>query len=312
MSMAANQIGIVKRELLVRLLDSWTPYASHRSRRAAFVQAYAGGGGGSADAALRVFVEFADLLRGRRMTVLTLAPQTEDLATLLGAAEAELPADVSVHLVPGGAARLPVAMKAAGAAGAPVLAFVDVSEGPAPDPTVLAAVATGRPAELLAVLGPQARHTWGDPAGEDPRTALNAAGFPLVTTVELVAGPDDDVELVLYATGSGKRLDAFKEAMWAVDEYAGVRYRDPADPAGHLLDISLNPHPGPLRRELLAWLAETGGCQIGGLRRFTAERTVYRSEDTIRVLDGLLSGGLVTREPTHGRLGGDVMIKLTG
>ena len=29
---------------------------------------------------------------------------------------------------------------------------------------------------------------------------------------------------------TGRGLEAVKEALWAVDEYAGVRYRDPGDP----------------------------------------------------------------------------------
>lgn len=285
----------VLRELLVRQLDHWLPGALHRSRRATLALAYAGSDTGGAEAALRVVAEFADRLRGRRLTVLVLAGGGADLPTRLGAAETALPADVAVHVVPGHPDRLPVALKAAGAAGAPLLAVVDGGE---PDPALLAAVATGRPAELLLVTT----------AGRPVRPALTAAGFPLVTEVELVPADGGPARLLGYATGSDKGLEALKEALWVVDEYAGVRYRDPADPAGRLLDISLDPDPGPLRRELLAELARTGPRTITELRRFAATSTVYRAADANRALASLLASGAATREPEHGRLGGDVVV----
>ncbi|MEQ4303067.1 hypothetical protein ABNF97_17010 [Plantactinospora sp. B6F1] len=306
--MSSDPIGVVKRELLVRQLDSWAPAALHRSRRATFAQAYAGADGGVADAALRVFGEFADLLHGRRMTALTCGrADDQDLAARHAAVQSELPGGLAAHLVPGGVDRLPVALKAAAANGAPILAYLDVTGayldgagGPEPAAQVLAAVAGGRPAELLLVLDPPA---W---SRADHRSRLTEAGLPLVTEVELVA--DDRAEVLIFATAAGRRLDAFKNALWAVDEYAGVCYRDPGDPQGHLLDISLTPHPGPLRRELLARLASVGPASVTELRQFTAERTVYRPADTNRVLGALLAAGLVSREPEAGRLGGDVTI----
>ncbi|MEO3926607.1 hypothetical protein ABGB07_22480 [Micromonosporaceae bacterium B7E4] len=302
--MSTDPIGAVKRELLVRQLDSWVPAALHRSRRATFAQAYPGADGGAADAALRVFGEFADLLRGRRMAALTLGRAgDQDLAARHAVAQSELPAGLAAHLVPGGVDRLPVALRAAAANGAPVFAYLDGTGGPEPDPEVLAAVAGGRPAELLLVLDPP---VW---SGADHRRRLAEAGLPLVTEVELVA--EAGAEVLVFATAAGKRLDAFKNALWAVDEYAGVRYRDPGDPEGHLLDISLSPHPGPLRRELLARLASVGAASVTELRQFTAERTVYRPADTNRVLTALLAAGLVSREPEAGRLGGDVTITVT-
>lgn len=319
--MPADPIGVVKRELLVRQLDAWIPYALHRSRRATFAQAYAGSDAGMADAALRVFAEFADLLRGRRLAVLVLTEQTDDLTVRLGAAQAELPPGVTVHPVPGGVDRLPVALRAAGAAGAPLFAYLDAGQGPAPTATTLAALATGRPTEVMLAIGGQARSDGEHPPAPDgPRRRGPEweIGLPLVTEVELVTGgaadtaePVEESELVLFATSAGRRLEAFKDALWAVDEYAGVRYRDPGDPDGHLLDISLSPHPGPLRRELLARLAAVGAATVAELREFTMTRTVYRAGDTNRALTALLTTGQVSREPAHGRLGGDVVISRT-
>ncbi|WP_433317742.1 hypothetical protein [Micromonospora chersina] len=285
----------VLRELLVRQLDHWLPAALHRSRRATLALAYAGSDVAGAEAALRVVAEFADRLRGRRLTVLVLADGGAELPARLGAAEAALPADVAVHVVPGSPDRLPVALKAAGAAGAPLFTMVDGGE---PDAALLAAAASGRPAEVLLVTTP----------GRSLRPALTAAGFPLATEVELVPADGGPARLLGYATGSDRGLETVKDALWAVDEYAGVRYRDPADPAGRLLDISLDPEPGPLRRELLAELARSGPRTVTELRRFAATSTVYRAADANRALASLLAAGTVTRDPGHGRLGGDVVI----
>ena len=111
-----------------------------------------------------------------------------------------------------------------------------------------------------------------------------------------------------FATGLAKNLEVFKNSMWAVDEYAGVRYRDPTDPDGHLSDISLSPHPGPLRRELLAHLGTAGELSVTELRHFTLTETIFRPSDTVRVVTALLAAGTVTRRPEHGRLSGDVVI----
>jgi hypothetical protein len=116
--------------------------------------------------------------------------------------------------------------------------------------------------------------------------------------------------VVAFATTSAKSLESFKEALWDVDEFAGVRLRDPADPERHLIDISLNPHPGPLRRELLAHLAGAGSATVTELRTFALTETVYRAADATRVLHALVDAGAVRREPAHGRLGGDVVISL--
>jgi hypothetical protein len=197
--------------------------------------------------------------------------------------------------------RLPPALRAAGAAKAPLLALVDTPHPPPAD--VTAAVLAGRPAELLLLT---AAGSW-----PDVRAALRQAGFPLTAGVELVdtSSSTPDEKLLAFATSHDKSLEAFKNALWAVDEYAGVRFRDPADPDGHLIDISLKPHPGPLRRALLAHLATTGGCTVTELRRYTLTDTVYRSADTTSALTSLLTAGSVTRSPTTGRLAGDVRIE---
>lgn len=294
-------VADLKREVLVRHLEGWAPAVLHK-RRATYVHGYADADGGVlAQAALSVFAEQDGLARGRELTMIVVG---EDLGGVgrrmdeVGAVEAGL----SVHLVSGRTAEtLAVAVKAAGAVRVPLLAFLDAataSDPPGSD--AIAAIAAGKPAELLLTLPVTSAR---DVA--EQRAALRDAGFPLAAAVDLV--DDAGSELMIFATGLGKSLEAFKETLWAVDEFAGVRYRDPGDPDGHLMDVSLNPHPGPLRREMLRHLA-TGPATVAELRTFALTETVYRAADANRVVQSLLTAGAVRREPEHGRLGGDVLI----
>lgn len=297
-------VGDLKREILVRHLETWVSAALHRARRATYVHGYADAGGGApAEVALRVFAEQSDLVRGRELTMLAVGDDVSAVQAGLSAV-AGAAAGLTVHTVGGGTeARLAVALAALGAARVPLLGFLDASAGTgAPGPGTLAALAAGRPAEALLVL----------PPGRAPdlpawRQHARSAGFPLVAAVELATG-EEPGELLLFATGLGKSLERFKETLWAADEFAGVRYRDPGDPERHLIDISLSPHPGPLRRALLAHLAAQGPASVAELRTFALTDTVYRAADASRVLHTLVDGGVVTRRPEQGRLGGDVLI----
>lgn len=297
-------VGVV-RELLVRYLDVWTPTALH-ARRAAFAAA-GPAGAALAEPALSVFAEFADRMRGRQLVLLVVAPDVDAVSRRLAAAQTELgtPAELSVHPVAGDPDdRLAPALRVAGAAKAPLFAVLDTPHPPSAG--VTGAVLAGRPAELLLLTAPA---SWAR-----CRAVLREAGFPLTAGVELVdtssAAPDD--RLLAFATSHDKSLEAFKNAMWAVDEYAGVRFRDPSDPDAHLLDISLKPHPGPLRRALLAHLSDAGARTVTELRRYTLTDTVYRSADTTSALTSLLTSGAVSRNPATGRLTGDVTITATG
>ncbi|GAB1641956.1 hypothetical protein [Krasilnikovia sp. MM14-A1259] len=318
----------VKREVLVRHLEAWAPAALHRARRAMYVHGYADADDGlSAVAALRVFAELSDLVRGRELTMLAVGDDTAATARRLATVQQEAggAAGLAVHTVDGGTdERLGVALAAAGAARVPLLGFLDATAATAPPAlATVAALATAKPAEVLLAPGALAgldadaavRVFGAAPGGgsvvDAYREALRGAGFPLVTAVELVPNGDEG-ELLIFATAAGKSLEAFKETLWAVDEYAGVRYRDPGDPERHLIDISLTPHPGPLRRELLRHLSEAGPATVTELRTFALTETVYRAADATRVLHTMLAAEEVTRRPEHGRLGGDVVITAVG
>ncbi|MDI6101210.1 hypothetical protein QLQ12_21590 [Actinoplanes sp. NEAU-A12] len=290
----------VKRELLVRHLQAWAAGALHRARRATFVHGYADAdGGAAAEAAVRVLADLPDLARGRELSMVAVGDDITGVGRRLSAAQRDAGAAAGLAVLPVGGGtdeRLPVALKAAGASRVPLMGFLDASGSAPPAVATVAAIAAGKPAEVLLVLPP------GSPVG--PYRGL---GFPLFTVAELATGPEPG-EVVAFATTSAKSLENFKEALWAVDEFAGVRLRDPADPERHLIDISLTPHPGPLRRELLARLAEVGTATVTELRTFALTETVYRAADATRVLHALVDAGTVTREPSHGRFGGDVVI----
>ncbi|MEU4625475.1 hypothetical protein AB0G04_36590 [Actinoplanes sp. NPDC023801] len=296
-----SPIATVKRELLVRQLQAWAAAALHRARRATYVHGYADGDGGEgAEAALRVLADLPDLARGRELSMVAVGGDVTEVGRRLTTAQRDAGAAAGLAVLPVGGGtdeRLPVALKAAGASRVPLMGFLDATTaGKPPAVTTVAAIAAGKPADVLLALPP------GSPV--DPYRGL---GFPLLTAAELATGPEPG-EVVAFATTSAKSLESFKEALWAVDEFAGVRLRDPADPERHLIDISLNPHPGPLRRELLAHLAGVGSATVTELRTFALTETVYRAADATRVLHALIDAGAVHREPAHGRLGGDVVI----
>ena len=299
-------VADLKREVLVRHLEAWAPAALHRARRATYVHGYADDAA-PAEAALRVFAEQSDLVRGRELTMLAVGDEIAATAQRLAAVQAGTgAAGLVVHTAGGGTdARLGIALKALGAARVPLLGFLDASAatGP-PAPATVAALSAGKPAEALLVLAPGAVTDVDGYRGE-----LREAGFPLVAAVELATG-EAPGELLVFATTQGKSLEGFKDTLWAVDEYAGVRYRDPGDPERHLIDITLTPHPGPLKRELLGHLAAKGEATVTELRTFALTETVYRTADATRVLHTLLNAGSVTRRPEQGRLSGDVVIGL--
>lgn len=286
----------VKRELLVRYLDACTPTMLHSARRMTYAEGYvAGAGEPFAVAALRVFAEFADLLAHRRLDVVLVGDDPTAWATHVGSG---LPEQCRVHHSAG---PLLTALTQAGAFGAPIFALLDATApgAVAPDDETLAALAADPGGEVLAVM----------PVGlSGYRARLHAAGFALVTGVELVDG-GGDVQVLFFGTNADRHLDTFKDALWAVDEYAGVRYRDPGDPDRGLLDISLSPHLGPLRRLLLDRVRAKGTSTVAQLREYARTETVYRAADVAKALQALTTAGSVVRDPEHGRLTSDTEIR---
>ena len=264
----------VKLELLVRYLDFWTPTALGSGRRATYLDR----SGYGAAAAVPVFAEFADLLTGRGLEVLVDGPLPTDPG-IEGLRIAPAPADPATALGRGHV-------------------FAHLAGGV--DGGLLAAVGGMRAGELMLVTGPQPG---------DPRQRLYEAGFGYAVAVEMVdqAGA---AELLRFGTSRLRHLERFKDELWAVDEFAGIRYRDPAEPRAALLDISMEPHPGPLRRALLAQLAAEGPQTVTALREYALVHTLYRPGDVPRALSPLFGRGALVRAPEHGRLTGDTTVKL--
>lgn len=276
----------VMRELLVRYLDAWTPTVLRSYRRATYIEA---GRDDFAAHALRVFGEFADRLAGHELDVVILRPVDEPLTAVLR--ELGEPPGLSLRSVTD-----PADLTVTG----PVLAHLDVGAGSALDEPaawqLVASLVPGKAREVLFAL---------PPATADQvtayRTRLRDAGLAYAVTVEL-ADDDRQARLLLFATGTNKHLATFKNALWAADEFAGIRYRDPRDAEHTLVDISLTPQLLPLRRVLLDELARRGSCTVADLQQHTLDETIYRPADTVGVLTSAVSAGTVTREPAKGRL----------
>ncbi len=145
--------------------------------------------------------------------------------------------------------------------------------------------------------------------GPDHRDRLRAAGLGCVAAVDLVA-EDGTARALVFATADSRHLATFKTELWAVDEFAGIRYRDPRDTEGTLVDISLTPQLLPLRRALLAELDRRGAGTVADLQRFTLLETIYRAEDALGAVTAAVAAGQVTREPGKGRLGSRTVLSV--
>ncbi|MGH3648709.1 MAG: hypothetical protein ACRDTM_16235, partial [Micromonosporaceae bacterium] len=191
----------------------------------------------------------------------------------------------------------------------PVFAHLDlVGDSPLDEPGAwpLATRLAAGEAELLLTLPPvDAARVTGH------RERLADAGLGCAVHVELT---DDagTAQLLLFATASEKHLASFKDALWAADEYAGIRYRDPRDPSGALLDISLTPQLLPLKQALRKVLAERGACSVAELQHHTLNETIYRPADATRVLGSLVTAGTLSRDPSKGRLNPRTVLRPAG
>jgi hypothetical protein len=272
-----------------------------------YVEGYADEGS-SAVAAARVFGEFADLLERHTLTMLLLGADAAALrSTAEGVAaalaEAGPPAGLVVTTAPGPLPdTLGPALASVRAAGSPIFGWFDAR---APTPVVAVSIMAGnKSSELLLAL----------PSSVPDRPyqqVLTEAGLGLICQAELVDASAVAQRLV-FATSSAKNLEKFKDELWALDEYAGIQLRDPIDEERTLLDISVQPQLGPLRRALAARVSHTGGSTVAELRAWALRETMFRAADATRAVQALVTSGAVTREPTAGRLSPTTMIRPTG
>jgi|KBSSwiStaDraftv2_1062776.scaffolds.fasta_scaffold88513_2 hypothetical protein len=275
----STAFAAVKRELLVRYLDTWAPAALHGLRKVTYAELSSAW---SVADAVRVFAEFPELLAKHGLDVVTSAAVSADL---------DLPLGLTVKTVTGDP--LPALSR-----DGPLFVHFDMPPRP-PTPDELKWLAGGRSTELFLAL---------DAAAAVGRAAVHSAGFAAVAEIELVDG-EGTVQRVLFATGLAKHLVAFKEALWAVDEYAGVRYRDPRDSEQTLLDISLKPPVGPLKRALLDRVRRSSST-VAELRDYAVAETVYQAADATRVLTALIASGALARTPDRGRITAETVIRM--
>ncbi|KAA9157581.1 hypothetical protein FPZ12_024585 [Amycolatopsis acidicola] len=223
---------------------------------------YVEGGELGADA-FRVFEEFADRIEGHHLEMVVVgSPELGEPPEGLSVRRVDTPTGLTVD--------------------GPMLAHLDMLDA--------LSLTKGKAHEVVFTL-PEA----GD------RQRLGEVGLAYRVAVELVAD-GGETELLVFATGDSKHLATFKRELWSVDEFAGIRYRDPADTERTLIDISLTPQLLPLRRALSAELARRGSRTVAELQRHTLLETIYRAEDTIGALNSAATAGEITREPEKGRL----------
>lgn len=131
---------------------------------------------------------------------------------------------------------------------------------------------------------------------EHYRDTIGAAGFTHVLDFELVDTNGTALYLV-FGTSHDRGLEKMKEAMWEVDSYAGVGYRDPRDPGQQTLDIEIDPKIAPLQRLVIDRLARypRGQASLFQLRKFAFYETVYKKSQIVPAVHALLAAGKVTR-----------------
>ena len=138
------------------------------------------------------------------------------------------------------------------------------------------------------------------------RDTIKAAGFGFVLDFELIDRRGQSLFLV-FGTTHRKGLIKMKEAMWEVDDVAGVGYRDPRDPNQEALPIEVEPNTAPLKRLILDRLRALPERRtaIHRLRAFALYRTVYKESQAMAVVREMVGDGQLVRgdgEPTSSGL----------
>jgi hypothetical protein len=277
--MTSDPHRAISQELLIRYLDAWLPATLHGHKRVTYVDT----GPESAAAAARVVAEFSDVLARHTVTMVVGGTERADEVH-------ERPPDGLTVVATTGP--LLTALRDAKALNTPMFGWL---RWPVPG-ELLSTVAGGKAAEVV-LIGAEA-------AAE---SLLTKAGLSRLARVDLVDA-EGEAERLCFATATEKSLEKFKDELWALDEYGGIRLRDPHDPDGALLDISVSPQLGPLRRALLAQVEATGGATVAELRSWTLHETVYRVADATKAIQALIASGMVSRTPPGGRLSAETTI----
>ena len=204
-----------------------------------------------------------------------------------------------MHLLPGDPDRLPVALKAAGAAGAPLFTVVDgAGAGPRPCWPPRATGRTGRAAADHRPAAPCARRSSPPASPWSPRSTLGAAGRrrPGPAWSRSAAAP----------TGAWRRSRT-RSGRSARTRRALPRPGRPAgrDPRRRPATPTRTAEPGTAGRAA----AGSGPRTVTELRRHALTATVYRAADANRALVDLLDAArdavTAATATCYGRLAGD-------
>ncbi len=307
---------------------------------------YTGGEPGSPVLALRTFLGQRDLLAaGRTVDMVLVEEDGRRLARLRSEMDRALastpltPAGVTIEYEHGDQAEVLLpALERTGAMRRPVFAFLDSYGGPDVPLDLARRIAAAPASEVLVTFGTSffvrfcevAGHRQdGDrvfggqqwqrvarlaPHQKKPflvatyRASLRQAGFRFVVSFEMLDEQGHDLHLV-FGTTHPAGLKKMKDAMWTVDPVAGVRFRDPRDPQQAVLDFTVDPDLGPLRRSVLAELSHCPRT-LADLKDYAVRETVYRAAHGRKVVQNLLKQGAVQREPSGGQLTDVAMITL--
>jgi hypothetical protein len=140
--------------------------------------------------------------------------------------------------------------------------------------------------------------------------SLGQAGFRYTLVFEMVDEGGHSLFL-LFGTSHERGLHVMKDAMWKVDPFSGVRYRDPRHEGQLLLDLKLEPDTQPLQETIVDHLATSGPNTVDGLRRLALLNTVYRPEHVRTALRSLIRENRVCAASRTDRLTATTVIELS-
>lgn len=232
-------------------------------------------------------------------------------------------------------------IEAAGGLDGPVFVLLDHSSGPMPPFADLARIGAAAAGEILLTFTP--RHLTTIATGEATggtgeqvfggthwegvfsqlasakytylitqyRASLAMAGFKYTVSVGILDDQESDLQ-VLFGTNSFDALKAMKKAMWTLGPVEGAVYRDPRDPNEEPVAIRRDPATGPLRRQLLLYLAaHPDGVTVAHLRKFALRETMYRPRHAVGEIHTLIDEGLV-ENTGRGEVAGPSIVRLAG
>lgn len=220
---------------------------------------------------------------------------------------------------------LPTALNEVSAGGAPILAVLD-SYGGGSTQALLRRFASRNACEVLVTVEPQhfvrcldpgrADEVFGSrdwraieelPANQKRQfiaerlvEAMHAAGFTYVLSFSLESRKGNEL-LLQFGSNHPRGVEKFKDSIWRADPIGGAKFRDPNDPDQMLLELAAEPALSPLRRLLLAELANNPDrtATIEQLRTFTREHTIYREAHTTPALEGLRARQEISTQPNQ-------------